>query len=85
MKLDWKEILQTTFFTLLAVLIMRTAAFASYYIPSESMVPTLEVGDRILVTKWAKYFPPSPRASFKACRTAVTLLSSIIHNNRAPT
>lgn len=52
MKLDWKEILQTTLFTLLAVLVMRTAAFASYYIPSESMVPTLEVGDRILVTKW---------------------------------
>lgn len=28
-------------------------AFATYYIPTESMQPTLEVGDRIIVSKWA--------------------------------
>ncbi len=47
-----KELIKTLSFTLLAVFIMRTAAFATYYIPSESMVPTLEVGDRLIVTKW---------------------------------
>jgi signal peptidase I len=47
-----KELLKTLSFTLFAVFIMRTAAFATYYIPSESMVPTLEVGDRLMVTKW---------------------------------
>lgn len=47
-----KELLKTLSFTLLAVFIMRTAAFATYYIPSESMVPTLEVGDRLAITKW---------------------------------
>jgi signal peptidase I len=47
-----KELIKTLSFTLLAVFIMRTAAFATYYIPSESMVPTLEVGDRLMVTKW---------------------------------
>ncbi|WP_162197249.1 signal peptidase I [Demequina pelophila] len=33
-------------------LLVKTFLFQSFYIPSPSMVPTLEVGDRILVTKW---------------------------------
>ncbi|MDN4477205.1 signal peptidase I [Demequina lignilytica] len=37
---------------LLLSLIIKTFFFQSFYIPSPSMVPTLEVGDRILVTKW---------------------------------
>jgi signal peptidase I len=52
MSVDWKEAIKTVGFTILAVLVLRTAAFASYYIPSESMVPTLEVGDRLIITKW---------------------------------
>lgn len=32
---------------------MTSVAFAVFYIPSESMQPTLEVGDRIYVSKWA--------------------------------
>ncbi len=35
------------------VFLFRSFAFASYYIPSESMVPNLLVGDRIVVSKWA--------------------------------
>ena len=42
--------------------IFRTAAFATYYIPSESMVPTLQVGDRLAVSKfsygWSRYSVP---------------------------
>jgi signal peptidase I len=33
--------------------LFRSVAFAGYHIPSESMVPTLEVGDRIIVNKMA--------------------------------
>lgn len=33
-------------------LIIKTFFFQSFYIPSESMEPTLIEGDRILVTKW---------------------------------
>lgn len=34
-------------------LVFTTFAFAQYVIPSESMVPHLEVGDRVLVSKYA--------------------------------
>lgn len=33
-------------------LVIQTVAFASFHIPSESMVPTLAVGDRVVVTKF---------------------------------
>src|SRR5579864_4906566 len=32
--------------------VINTTAFASYYIPSESMVPSLFVGDRLFVLKY---------------------------------
>ena len=35
-----------------AWLTVTTLAYASYHIPSESMVPTLQVGDRLLVNKF---------------------------------
>ncbi len=43
------------FYAVFAVvfILFRTTAFATYHIPSESMVPTLEVGDRVIVNKFA--------------------------------
>jgi signal peptidase I len=36
---------------LIVALIIKTFLFQAFYIPSESMVPTLKVGDRVLVNK----------------------------------
>ena len=36
---------------LVIALVIKTFLFQAFYIPSESMVPTLEVGDRVLVNK----------------------------------
>ncbi|MGE4063440.1 MAG: signal peptidase I [Rhodospirillaceae bacterium] len=40
-------------FWIVAVLLINTAAFGNYYIPSESMTPNLLVGDRLVVSKFA--------------------------------
>lgn len=52
---DARSLRQTLRFVAEVVLIvfaMKSFAYASHFIPSESMVPTLEVGDRLLVAKW---------------------------------
>lgn len=36
---------------LVVALVIKTFLFQAFYIPSESMVPTLEVGDRVIVNK----------------------------------
>ena len=40
-------------FTILAVLAFRTFLFEAVYIPSGSMLPTLQIGDYVVVEKWA--------------------------------
>ncbi len=41
---------------LLASILVRTYAFESYFIPSGSMEPTLQIGDRVMVDKLAVDF-----------------------------
>ena len=40
-------------FTILAVLAFRTFLYEAVYIPSGSMLPTLQIGDYVVVEKWA--------------------------------
>lgn len=47
--LEWARTIGTVAALFLAI---QTVAFASFHIPSESMVPTLAVGDRVVVTKF---------------------------------
>jgi len=50
----WKTLLEWGGFIVAAVLIafvVKTFIFQAFFIPSESMVPTLEIGDRVLVNK----------------------------------
>jgi len=53
--IDWTR---TLVGAALLTFVLKTVAFATYYIPSESMVPTLEVGDRLIATKFDYGFGP---------------------------
>jgi signal peptidase I len=72
---DWAKFLA---WAVPVYLVFTTVAFANYRIPSESMVPTLEVGDRVVVSKWSygysrhslplnlgQLIEPSPRRLFE--------------------
>jgi len=60
---------------LVIAIVIRTFVFQAFYIPSESMVPTLKIGDRVLVNKLS-YKLHDPRrgdiAVFKAPAAART-------------
>jgi signal peptidase I len=48
----FKELVVVVVSALILSFIIKTFFFQSFWIPSSSMAPTLEVGDRVLVTKW---------------------------------
>ncbi len=49
---DWWSELKGVFWLILAVLGFHSLIAKPFYIPSESMMPTLRVGDRLVVTKY---------------------------------
>lgn len=48
----WREVLETIVYAVLLALLLRTFVIQAFWIPSGSMIPTLEPGDRVLVLKF---------------------------------
>lgn len=53
----WRETLETVLWALALALVLRTFVIQAFWIPSTSMVPTLEISDRVLVAKFWYYLP----------------------------
>lgn len=61
-KVDWMRELRQAALLVFAVLFVHSAIAKPFYIPSESMLPTLLVGDRLVVSKYPygySYLSPS--------------------------
>ena len=55
----WRETIETIVWAFVLAMIIRTFIVQAFWIPSGSMIPTLEVGDRVLVAKfWNWFFEP---------------------------
>ncbi len=48
----WRETIETILWALVLALILRAFVIQAFWIPSGSMIPTLDPGDRVLVAKF---------------------------------
>ncbi|MCL2768088.1 MAG: signal peptidase I [Synergistaceae bacterium] len=48
----WRETIETVIWALVLALILRMFVIQAFWIPSGSMIPTLQAGDRVLVAKF---------------------------------
>ena len=53
----WRETIETVLWAVVLALILRTFVVQAFWIPSGSMIPTLEIGDRVLVLKFWYHLP----------------------------
>jgi signal peptidase I len=60
-KSTWKKVIDSFFFQLLLVFLLKSFVFGWYCVPTGSAEPNLLVGDRILANKMAYWFSPVKR------------------------
>lgn len=53
----WREVIETVLWALVLALILRTFVIQAFWIPSSSMAPTFEPGDRVIVLKFWYMLP----------------------------
>jgi signal peptidase I len=59
----FRELPVLLFTALVVALLIKTFALQAFYIPSGSMIPTLQIGDRVLVEKLSYHFHPPVRGN----------------------
>ncbi|MEM9540001.1 MAG: signal peptidase I [Cyanobacteria bacterium P01_E01_bin.42] len=78
----WENV-QVVAIALVLVLIIRTFIAEPRYIPSDSMYPTLHVGDRLVVEKLSHYFRPIQRGDIIVFRPPILLQKQGYTTNQA--
>jgi signal peptidase I len=59
----WRETIETIIWAFVLALILRAFVVQAFWIPSGSMLPTLQIGDRVLVAKFWTWFQEPSRGS----------------------
>lgn len=77
------ENLRLILIALVIALLLRTFVAEPRYIPSDSMLPTLEQGDRLLVEKVSYHFQPPQRGDIIVFRPPVQLQRQGYQTNQA--
>jgi signal peptidase I len=53
----WRDVLETVVYAVVLALLIRTFVIQAFWIPSGSMLPVLEPGDRVMVIKFWYHLP----------------------------
>ena len=53
----WRDVIETVVYAVVLALIIRTFVIQAFWIPSGSMIPLLEPGDRVMVVKFWYHLP----------------------------
>ncbi|MBQ6910112.1 MAG: signal peptidase I [Synergistaceae bacterium] len=67
----WRDTIETIIWAFVLAMIIRAFIVQAFWIPSGSMIPTLEIGDRVLVAKFWNWFAAPSRGSIYVFRYPV--------------